>query len=123
MHCYFVLAGDAEIPILYHVERVREGNSFMTRTVQARQRGKCIFTTTMSFVREGSGGAKRVEHGWGMEIQAQKELDNILQEDEGRAKKDSEAAAYGAEEEGPFVSRRLPITNRKSSASMPLSAS
>ncbi|OWY42343.1 Thioesterase/thiol ester dehydrase-isomerase [Alternaria alternata] len=62
MHCYFVLAGNAEIPIIYHVERVRSGKSFATRTVQARQRGKVIFTTTMSFVRQNSGGAKKVEH-------------------------------------------------------------
>ena len=39
MHCYFVLAGNSEIPILYQVERVRDGKSFITRTVQARQRG------------------------------------------------------------------------------------
>ncbi|KAL9107768.1 MAG: hypothetical protein Q9227_007390 [Pyrenula ochraceoflavens] len=62
MHCYFVLAGNSEIPVIYEVERVRDGKSFITRTVQARQKGKCIFTTTMSFMREGSGGAKTVEH-------------------------------------------------------------
>lgn len=62
MHCYFVLAGNADIPVIYHVENVREGKSFATRTVQARQRGKPIFTTTMSFVRENSGGAQLVEH-------------------------------------------------------------
>ena len=62
MHCYFVLAGNSEIPILYHVERVRDGKSFITRTVQARQRGKCIFTTTLSFMKEGSGGISKVEH-------------------------------------------------------------
>jgi acyl-CoA thioesterase 8 len=62
MHCYFVLAGDSEIPVMYYVEHVREGKSFATRTVQARQRGKCIFTTTMSFVRENSGGKKLVQH-------------------------------------------------------------
>lgn len=64
MHCYFVLAGNSSIPILYHVERVRDGKSFATRTVQARQRGKPIFTTTMSFAREGSGGrpGNLVEH-------------------------------------------------------------
>lgn len=52
MHCYFLLPGVSMVPIIYHVERVREGRSFMTRTVQARQRGKCIFTTTCSFTRE-----------------------------------------------------------------------
>ncbi|KAL2117799.1 hypothetical protein VTJ04DRAFT_7459 [Mycothermus thermophilus] len=49
-HCYFLLAGSAEQPILFHVEQVRDGRSFATRTVQARQRGRCIFTTTISFV-------------------------------------------------------------------------
>lgn len=62
MHCYFVLAGNSEIPILYHVERVRDGKSFITRTVQARQRGRCIFTTTISFMRAGSGGERTVDH-------------------------------------------------------------
>lgn len=49
MHCYFILAGNASIPIIYHVDIVREGRSFHTRTVQARQKGRCIFTTTISF--------------------------------------------------------------------------
>ncbi|KAA8903864.1 thioesterase-like superfamily-domain-containing protein [Sphaerosporella brunnea] len=67
MHCYFVLAGDARIPILYHVDVVRSGRSFHTRTVQARQRGRAIFTTTCSFTlplaEEEEGGAKtRVAH-------------------------------------------------------------
>ncbi|EGP90572.1 unnamed protein product [Zymoseptoria tritici ST99CH_1A5] len=62
MHCYFVLNGNADIPILYSVEHVREGRSFATRTVQARQRGQPIFTTTLSFTREGSGGKQKVEH-------------------------------------------------------------
>jgi acyl-CoA thioesterase len=55
-HCYFLLAGSSELPILFHVEQVRDGRSFATRTVQARQRGRCIFTMTASFVREASGG-------------------------------------------------------------------
>ncbi|KAF3768748.1 hypothetical protein M406DRAFT_92086 [Cryphonectria parasitica EP155] len=51
-HCYFILAGSADIPVLFHVEKVRDGRSYATRTVQARQRGRAIFTTTMSFVKE-----------------------------------------------------------------------
>ena len=62
MHCYFVLAGSSEIPIIYHVEHVREGKSFATRTVQARQRGRPIFTVTLSFMREGSAGKRTVQH-------------------------------------------------------------
>ncbi|KAI8624886.1 Thioesterase/thiol ester dehydrase-isomerase [Xylariaceae sp. FL1651] len=61
-HCFFVLAGDSSVPILYHVERVREGRSFCTRTVQARQRGHAIFTVTCSFARDGSGGEATIRH-------------------------------------------------------------
>lgn len=63
-HCYFILAGSSEIPVLFHVEKVRDGRSYATRTVQARQRGRPIFTTTMSFTKaharsdgDGDGGA------------------------------------------------------------------
>ncbi|MCJ1377841.1 hypothetical protein MMC17_000937 [Xylographa soralifera] len=112
MHCYFVLAGDASIPILYHVERVREGKSFMTRTVQARQRGKCIFTTTASFVREGSGGQKTVDHGWDMPEGVRAELEKGVEtEDEGIK---LEKASNGEEESGAFESRRLGIMNNDS---------
>lgn len=108
MHCYFVLAGDATIPILYHVERVREGKSFMTRTVQARQRGKCIFTTTMSFVREGSGGREVVDHEYAMPegVRACLEV-----EGEGEEEGEEEKAANGEEGRGPFVSRKIGVVN------------
>lgn len=62
MHCYFVLGGEPTVPVVYHVERVRQGRSFATRTVQAGQRGICIFTTTLSFTREGSGGKRTLQH-------------------------------------------------------------
>lgn len=61
LHCYFLLAGSSETPILYHVERVRDGRSYATRTVQARQKGACIFTTTISFVRQVSPDKKQRE--------------------------------------------------------------
>ncbi len=115
MHCYFVLAGDATIPILYHVERVREGKSFMTRTVQARQRGKCIFTATASFVREGSEGAKTVDHSWDMPEGVQEQLEAMLADD-GYESGDMDVAALGVEESGPFVTKRMGIANRMSLA-------
>lgn len=62
MHCYFILAVDVNIPILYHVQRVRDGRSFATREVHAKQKGNCVFTTIMSFVTESSGGNKVLEH-------------------------------------------------------------
>jgi acyl-CoA thioesterase len=61
-HCYFLLAGSADLPLLFHVERVRDGRSFATRTVQARQRGKCIFTTTVSFTRDRGDASKDEVH-------------------------------------------------------------
>ena len=104
MHCYFVLAGDSTIPVLYHVERVREGKSFITRTVQARQRGRCIFTTTLSFMREGSGGEITVDHGWDMPEGVREMLERILQKENAE---DKEGESMGVEAQGPFVSKRL----------------
>jgi len=105
MHCYFVLAGDAEIPILYHVEHVREGKSFATRTVQARQRGKAIFTVTMSFVREGSGGKKLVTHEAAMP-----DVPGPRTAGEGGADGDGDGEGGG----GPFESQRIEILNSSS---------
>ena len=107
MHCYFVLAGDATVPILYHVERVRDGKSFITRTVQARQKGKCIFTTTLSFMREGSAGGKTVEHAWEMPEGVRELLDAA---EDNTWEKDN-AEGNGVQTQGPFVSRRLGVWN------------
>ncbi|KAL9097929.1 MAG: hypothetical protein Q9165_000255 [Trypethelium subeluteriae] len=101
MHCYFVLNGSSEIPIIYHVERVREGKSFCTRTVQARQRGQPIFTTTMSFMREGSGGKELVEHSV--------EMDDVPQ-----PVKENGSQRFPQGLEGPFQSQRIDITNHRS---------
>lgn len=49
LHCYFLLAGDPTVPIIYHVERVRDGGSYVTRSVHANQRGRCIFTMILSY--------------------------------------------------------------------------
>ena len=62
MHGYFVLAGNGEVPVIYQVERIRQGKSFATRSVQAKQQGQCIFTTIISFARESSGGRRVIEH-------------------------------------------------------------
>uniref|UniRef100_A0A7S4Q790 Acyl-CoA thioesterase II n=1 Tax=Alexandrium monilatum TaxID=311494 RepID=A0A7S4Q790_9DINO len=50
-HGYFLLAGDPDRNIVFHVERVRDGGSFVTRAVEARQRGKAIFVATVQFHR------------------------------------------------------------------------
>ena len=49
LHAYFLLAGDPSIPILYEVDRIRDGKSFTTRRVVAIQRGRAIFAMSVSF--------------------------------------------------------------------------
>lgn len=49
MHSYFLRPGDTAVPIVYDVERIRDGRSFATRRVVARQHGESIFYLTASF--------------------------------------------------------------------------
>ena len=49
LHGYFLLAGDPTHPIIYDVERTRDGGSFTTRRVKAIQHGGIIFTMSVSF--------------------------------------------------------------------------
>ena len=45
-HSYFLLPGDYSVPIVYDVERIRDGRSFLTRRVMARQHGRPIYYQT-----------------------------------------------------------------------------
>lgn len=49
LHAYFLRPGDMAAPIIYDVERSRDGTSFTTRRVVAIQHGRPIFNTTVSF--------------------------------------------------------------------------
>ena len=49
LHGYFLRAGDKDKPILYKVDRIRDGKSFTTRRVMAVQHGQAIFTMSISF--------------------------------------------------------------------------
>jgi acyl-CoA thioesterase II len=49
LHGYFLRAGDPRVPVLYEVERLRDGGSFTTRRVVAIQHGKVIFSMAASF--------------------------------------------------------------------------
>ena len=55
LHGYFLRAGDTDIPILYKVDRIRDGKSFTTRRVVAVQRGQAIFTMSISFQVDEAG--------------------------------------------------------------------
>ena len=54
-HAYFLRAGDPKVPILYEVDRSRDGASFTARRVVAIQHGKQIFTLAASFQLEEQG--------------------------------------------------------------------
>lgn len=49
LHAYFLLPGDPTVPILYEVDRLRDGRSFSTRRVVAIQHGRAIFNLQASF--------------------------------------------------------------------------
>ena len=55
LHAYFILPGDPKVPIIYEVDRIRDGGSFTTRGVKAIQHGKAIFSMMASFHREEKG--------------------------------------------------------------------
>src|SRR5579864_5661492 len=49
LHAYFLLGGDPKVPIVYEVDRIRDGRSFTTRNVKAIQHGHAIFSMSVSF--------------------------------------------------------------------------
>jgi acyl-CoA thioesterase II len=55
LHAYFLLAGDPKVPIIYEVDRIRDGKSFTTRRVIGIQHGRAIFSMSVSFHADESG--------------------------------------------------------------------
>ena len=55
LHSYFMRPGDPEVPIIYEVDRIRDGSSFNTRRVVAIQHGKAIFSLAASFQKDEPG--------------------------------------------------------------------
>ena len=60
LHAYFLLPGDPKVPIIYEVDRIRDGKSFTTRRVSAIQHGRAIFTMAVSFHRDEPGMSHQV---------------------------------------------------------------
>jgi len=60
-HAYFLRPGDPEVPILYDVDRIRDGTSFTTRRVVAIQHGRPIFNLQASFQVEEPGFEHQAE--------------------------------------------------------------
>ena len=55
LHAYFMRPGDPSVPIVYEVDRIRDGSSFATRNVLAIQHGKAIFSMSASFQYDEGG--------------------------------------------------------------------
>src|SRR5215831_59306 len=55
LHAYFLRSGDPQIPIIYDVDRIRDGKSFTTRRVVAIQHGRAIFNLSASFQVDEAG--------------------------------------------------------------------
>jgi acyl-CoA thioesterase-2 len=55
LHAYFLIGGDPKVPIIYEVDRIRDGKSFTTRRVVAIQHGQAIFTLMVSFHNDEAG--------------------------------------------------------------------
>jgi acyl-CoA thioesterase-2 len=49
LHAYFMRPGDPKVPIIYQVDRIRDGSSFATRRIVAIQHGHAIFSMSASF--------------------------------------------------------------------------
>ncbi|GLY69847.1 acyl-CoA thioesterase II [Amycolatopsis taiwanensis] len=55
LHAYFIRPGDPRVPIVYQVDRIRDGRSFTTRRVVAIQHGNAIFSLSASFQKQEEG--------------------------------------------------------------------
>lgn len=98
LHAYFLRPGDPSIPILYEVDRIRDGRSFCTRRVVAVQHGRAIFNLSTSFHVDEDG----MEHQFPIsEVTPPEELDDFT----------TRWAPY-ADELGAWYTRPRPIDTR-----------
>jgi len=73
LHGYFLLAGDPSVPIVYEVDRIRDGASFTTRRCNAIQHGRPIFSLSASFQISEQG----LDHAFAMpDVPAPEDLPN-----------------------------------------------
>ncbi|MCA9509777.1 MAG: acyl-CoA thioesterase II [Myxococcota bacterium] len=61
LHAYFLRPGDPERPILYEVDRIRDGRSFTTRRVVAIQKGEAILNMAVSFMSDEDGFEHQID--------------------------------------------------------------
>ncbi|MBS0332277.1 MAG: thioesterase family protein, partial [Proteobacteria bacterium] len=99
LHCYFIRPGDPSIPIVFEVDRSRDGGSFTTRRVIAVQHGQQIFNLAASFQVDEQG----YEH--------QAEMPDAPGPDEveGDAERRRRMAAMTPPEDEDWIDRHQPI--------------
>jgi acyl-CoA thioesterase-2 len=108
LHAYFLLRGDASKPIVYDVDRIRDGNSFTTRRVVAIQNGRPIFNLAASFQTEEPG----FEHQDAMpDAPPPESLPTEQERFAEHAKKLPEAIRQRALAERPFETRPVKFDN------------
>ncbi|KAL5363128.1 thioesterase-like superfamily-domain-containing protein [Aspergillus floccosus] len=104
MHCSFVFAGQRDKPIIYTVERIRDGRSFCTRYVRASQASRPIFLANISF-------AVRAEHPGALEHADPLPSDVPLHDRGGDAQMDN----YNIRQDSPYVNKSVGIRSLPSS--------
>jgi len=102
LHAYFLLGGDPKVPIIYEVDRIRDGKSFTTRRVTAIQHGHAIFSMEVSF--------HVIEEGWAHQFA----MPNVPKPDELRSDAEvrSQVLAQMAEPVRRYYERERPIELR-----------
>jgi acyl-CoA thioesterase-2 len=78
LHCYFLRPGDPSIPIVFEVDRSRDGKSFTTRRVVAIQHGRQIFNFSASFQVVEPGFEHQPQIGDAGQPEAHIELGDLL---------------------------------------------
>ena len=83
LHAYFLYGGDVNAPILYEVDRLRDGKSFVSRQVRAIQHGRTIFTAMISFAHPEEGVNYQIsepEYPAPEQVKSEAELKKLLVE-------------------------------------------
>jgi acyl-CoA thioesterase-2 len=103
LHCYFIRPGDPSIPIVFEVDRARDGGSFTTRRVIAVQHGQQIFNLAASF--------QTVEEGYEhqAEMPAAPSWEGVASDYELR----QQLAAQAPSEDDDWIDRNEPIEMRR----------
>lgn len=102
LHGYFLLPGDPQAPIVYDVDRIRDGRSFTTRRVVAIQHGRAIFNMSASFQVSEEG----IEHQFDMPVAPRP--DSLRSSEE----LDREVARHASPKVRRFLNLQLPIEFR-----------